>query len=438
MPDDGGGWQNDAAGGCGNDSSGDAGQAAGKGGPLWDAEEPSPQLQWQSEAGAASPGAEPAAATAEDGSQNGWVDEEEAEQPGEEPQQQQQQQQQSPVIRKAGLPVVYAPPLAAGKHHAQGRSSSKAARQLPVHQGESSEGSSQPRQSGSQALRGKQQQRTVVKAAAAADDAASTRSTAMGLQLPVAAPRTVTKPAAASSPQPAGVQAGLGLPGVPELEPLDPELLKAAPTLADVLLANPAADAGLPLLHTHAGGAAAAAGWAADVGALPVALPAQPARPQRQAASVAAPHAAAAGDSDEDMPSFGLLGDLSPPKPRQAGPAASMDEPFSYLLHLAARASSAGAHTLMTLLCALPSAAARFPRLAVGEKPAPCIACLQCIARFTGCSSQLLEPGLHRILQALLTSRSAPASWPASRLLWASCSSATSRQGHPRCGRQQL
>ncbi|KAL4420941.1 hypothetical protein ABPG77_004570 [Micractinium sp. CCAP 211/92] len=342
MPaDDGGGWQNDAAGGYGNDSGGDAGQAAGEGGPMWDAEDGPQQLQWQGEAGAASAGAEPAAATAEDGSGNGWVDEEEAEQPGKEPQQQ-QQEQQSPVIETARLPVVHAPSLAAVQHHAQGRSSSKAVRQLPVHQGESSEGSSQPRQSGSQAVRGKQQQRTVVKAAAAADDAASTRSTAMGLQLPGAAPRTVTKPAAASSPQQAGVQAGLGLPGVPEVEPLDPELLKAAPTLADVLLANPAADTGLPSLHTHAGGAAAAAGRSAEVGALPAALPTQPAGPQRQAAYVAAPQAAAAGDSDEDMPSFGLLGDLSPPKPRQAGPAASMDEPFCYLLHLAARASSAG------------------------------------------------------------------------------------------------
>lgn len=393
MPaDDGGGWQNDAAGGYGNDSGGDAGQAAGEGGPMWDAEDGPQQLQWQGEAGAASAGAEPAAATAEDGSENGWVDEEEAEQPGKEPQQQ-QQEQQSPVIETARLPVVHAPSLAAVQHHAQGRSSSKAVRQLPVHQGESSEGSLQPRQSGSQAVRGKQQQRTVVKAAAAADDLASTRSTAMGLQLPGAASRTVTKPAAASSPQQGGGQAGLGLPGVPELEPLDPELLKAAPTLADVLLANPAADGGLPSLHTHAGGAPAAAGRAAEVGALPAALPTQLVGPQRQAASVAAPQAAIAVDSDEDMPSFGLLGVLSPPKQQQAGPAASLDEPFSYLLHLAARASSAGAHTLTTVPCALPFAAACLS-LAVSSALAPCTACLLRIARLlTGCSSQLLESG---------------------------------------------
>lgn len=338
LADGGAGWQDDTGGGWADGGGGDGGLAAGEGEPMLGAGEPMELQRQHGEAGpgVAATGTAAAAATAEGGSDDGWDDDEEAEQ--------QQQQQRGPAGDAAGLPTVQASPPAATQQHGLGRSISGAARQLLRQQGESSEGSSQPRPSGHQLADRKQPHQCPAARGAAADDAASAKSTTMGLQVLVAAPRTVTKPAAAGpAPQQGSGPAGPGLPGVPELEPLDPELLEAAPTLAEVLLARPAEEPAPPARRRPAAAAAAAAGPAAVGGA---ALPAMAAfehvGPQGQAAAVIAPEATATGDSDEDMPSFGLLGDLSPPKQQPAVPAISMDEPFCYLLHLAAKANAAG------------------------------------------------------------------------------------------------
>lgn len=174
--------------------------------------------------------------------------------------------------------------------------------------------------------------------------------------------------------QPASPSA-LGTLAVPELEALSPSLLGAAPTLAEVLYSKPAAtvlEAAAPAAAAVAvGGEARASGSSGRavprVPALrgapqrpgpasgrglrllsvsaPAAAAARPATtPKPRAMEAAAPAAAAPAVSDDDMPSFALLDDMSPARPQLgAAPAAvSQDEPFTYLLQLQRRANSAG------------------------------------------------------------------------------------------------
>ncbi|KAI7842146.1 hypothetical protein COHA_004170 [Chlorella ohadii] len=168
----------------------------------------------------------------------------------------------------------------------------------------------------------------------------------------------------------------LGALAVPELEALSPSLLGAAPTLAEVMYSKPATavlEAAAPAAAAVAvGGDARACGSSGRtvprVPALrgapqrpgpasgrglrllsvsaPAAAAARPAAtPKPRAMEAAAPAPVAPAVSDDDMPSFALLDDLSPARPQLgAAPAAaaSQDEPFTYLLQLQRRATSAG------------------------------------------------------------------------------------------------
>lgn len=173
--------------------------------------------------------------------------------------------------------------------------------------------------------------------------------------------------------QPASPQA-LGPLAVPELEALSPGLLGAAPTLAEVLYSKPAtaavqAPVAAAAAVVVASGARGSGGSGRAVPSVPAlrgapqrpvpssdrgqlsvsgptgaaARPAAASNPQAAAAAAAAP--AAPAISDDDMPSFALLDDMSPARPQLAAAptaAVSQDEPFTYLLRLYRRAASAG------------------------------------------------------------------------------------------------
>ncbi|EFN57844.1 hypothetical protein CHLNCDRAFT_51164 [Chlorella variabilis] len=158
-------------------------------------------------------------------------------------------------------------------------------------------------------------------------------------------------------------------PAVPQLEPPDPSLFDVAPSLTEVLYSAQPTPPQPPRASLPAGAAAASAGEgggraAAAGGSRGGALPSMPQlqppgtsqqrpaapsllrlqQPVGAPASPAAPPAASPADSDEDMPSFDLLPDLSPDKPQQGagGSRSGTDEPFIYLLQLSQRAASAG------------------------------------------------------------------------------------------------
>lgn len=179
-------------------------------------------------------------------------------------------------------------------------------------------------------------------------------------------------------PQQPGSPSALGALAVPELEALSPSLLGAAPTLAELLYSKPAAavlEAAAPAAAAAVavvGGDARASGSSGRavprVPALrcapqrsgpssgrglrllsesaPAAAAARPAAtPKPRAMEALAPAPAAPAVSDDDMPSFALLDDLSPARPQlgaAAAAAVSQDEPFTYLLQLQHRATSAG------------------------------------------------------------------------------------------------
>ena len=236
-----------------------------------------------------------------------------------------------------------------------------------------------------------QKHRQVQAAAVTPVGGASTISSTLGLaDLTVQPPSDFTHrvprvPPAAAAPEQPAQQPGeqqqqpasphaLGPLAVPELEALSPSLLGAAPTLAEVLYSKPVAAleaaAPAPAAAAVASGGRGSGGSGRAVPSVPAlrgapqrpapssgrgqlrllsvsappgaaARPAAASKPQPAAAAAAAAPAAPA-ISDDDMPSFALLDDMSPTRPQLGAAAVSQDEPFTYLLRLHRRAASAG------------------------------------------------------------------------------------------------
>ncbi|PSC73828.1 recQ-mediated genome instability 1 [Micractinium conductrix] len=349
--DSGGGWED---GGSWEEDGGD-----GEGGAAGDEQQGNTD-EWAEE-GEQPEGGEGGGGGGEDSGGGGGGSENEASHGVEQRQQQQQQQPPAaaaaptqpgtsqPVRRRSGGRAAELLPPLSGQEQRAGPSGGAV-----LHKRKLSDGSQQQQQ------RQQQQQQQATPALAAPPDTTSTVSSSLP-----GVPPAPSKPAAtAAAPPPSQQQPAkqqrqvqqeshatrlnttpgvLADPGLDvELEPLDPSLLDVAPTLAEVLFRKaPPAEAAAPAaVPTHV-----------QPAALVVAPAASAVRPAVQAApatGLAAAHAtlqaAAAEESDDDAPCFDGLLDISPPRAAAAGGGASGsgDEPFTYLLRLAAQASSGG------------------------------------------------------------------------------------------------